>query len=75
MGVVGKILSPILSLTGVFKKPKMPKPQAPLPTITPRANSVLVDAIARRRGSADNQRSGAGGAESSAGAKKQFMGQ
>lgn len=60
-----------------LSKPKA-KPTAtaaPLPAATPRANSVLADALAARRGSAANQRTGAGGAESRTAPRKSLMGQ
>lgn len=76
LGVVGKIASPLLGVLGVFDKPK-PRPTAmPLPVATPRSNSsVLADELTRRRGSADNRRTGAGGAESTTTGKKSLMGQ
>lgn len=73
MGLIGKILSPGLGLLGVFDKPK-PAQAVPLPTVTPRSNSVLADMLAARRGSAANQRTGSGGAESSTGPKKTLLG-
>ncbi|QNQ09256.1 hypothetical protein [Sphingomonas alpina] len=72
-GIAGALLSPI----GAIIKAAVKKPKAqtvvPLPTITPRGNSVVSDALAARRGSATNQRTGSGGAESSTG-KKTLMG-
>lgn len=46
----------------------------PRPTATPRANSVIADAVSRRRGSGANQRTGERGAESGTTAKKTLMG-
>lgn len=64
-----------LAVSGVFKKKAKPQPSAvPLPTMTPRGNSVLADMLAARRGSAANQRTGSGGAESSTGVKKSLLG-
>lgn len=63
------------SLLAASKASKAASKQAvPLPTITPRSNSVVSDALSARRGSAANQRTGSGGVESSTG-KKSFMGQ
>jgi len=66
-GVVGGLVSK------AFSKPKQAT-AVPLPQITPRGNSVLADMLAARRGSAANQRTGAGGAESSTGTKKTLLG-
>lgn len=75
-GVAKFLLSPITAVASAFiKKPKAPKPMLPLPTATPRANSAVSDALLNRRGSAANQRTGRGGAESSTGTKKTLMGQ
>ncbi|GGO95009.1 hypothetical protein [Stakelama pacifica] len=68
-------LSPIGAVAGVFNKPKAPKPVLPQPTATPRSNSLVADAIASRRGSADNQRTGSRGAESTTTKKNTLMGQ
>lgn len=73
-GVLGTIISPVASALGLFKTKKLPTPAVPLPTVTPRANSVVSDALSARRGSAANQRTGSGGVESSTG-KKSLMGQ
>lgn len=71
------VAAPFFGLAGVvsslLSKPKTPKVVA-LPTATPRANSVVADTLAARRGSADNMRTGATGAESSTG-KKTLLGQ
>lgn len=61
----------------ILSKPKAPKAPAALvsqPTVTPRSNSVVSDALSARRGAAANQRTGTGGAESSTG-KKTLLGQ
>lgn len=66
MGGVAKfLLSPVLSVAGSVLKPKAPQVQAmPLarPEVTPRTTALL-DAVAARRGSRANQRTGRGGAE------------
>ena len=62
------------AVVGALTKPKAPAPTLPLPTITPRANSVVADTLSARRGSATNMRTGAGGVESSTG-KKTLLGQ
>jgi hypothetical protein len=72
--VIKTIVSPIGAALGLFGKPKAPKAPLPLPTATPRANSVAMDALANRRGAAANMRTGSTGAESSAG-KKSLLGQ
>ena len=72
---LGAIVSPVLSLLGAFDKPKAPKPVLPLPSATPRSNSVALDALSARRGSSANQRTGSLGAESSASSKKTRLGQ
>ena len=76
VNTIGKVaLSPIAAVLGAFDKPK-PRAAMPLPTATPRANSsVLADALTMRRGSADNRRTGAGGAESTTTGKKSLLGQ
>ena len=76
VSTIGKIaISPIAAALGAFDKPK-PRAAMPLPTATPRSNaSVLADELTRRRGSADNRRTGAGGAESTTTGKKSLMGQ
>lgn len=51
------------------------KASGPLPTMTPRANSAVSDAIMSRRGSAENRRTGTAGAESSTTGKKSLLGQ
>lgn len=70
VGAVGSIGAAALS------KPKTTQvaQPVPLPTITPRGNSAISDALARRRGSAANQLTGGSGAESSATAKKTLLG-
>lgn len=56
-------------------KPKAPPAQmVARPSATPRTASLVSDALARRRGTRANQRTGSGGAESSTGAKKALMG-
>jgi hypothetical protein len=63
-------LSPVLALAGAFKKkPAAQKPVYAQPTATPRSNSVVANALAGRRGTIENQRTGAGGVESSTGKK------
>lgn len=72
--VLKAVVSPIGAALGVFKKPKaLPAPVAQ-PTITPSRSSAAADALAARRGSAANMRTGAGGAESGATAKKALLG-
>lgn len=56
--VVGKVLAP-----------KPPKPVVPTPQVQVRSNSAVADALADRRGSAVNQRTGARGAEALGGLK------
>lgn len=77
MAAIGKIagafVSPIGAALGLFNKPKAPKAPLPLPTMTPRSNSVAMDALSARTGSAGNMRTGAGGVESSTG-KKTLLG-
>ncbi len=77
MSGIGQVLqvavSPLATALGAFKKKKPAAAPLPVPTATPRANSVVADALAARRGSAVNQRTGAGGAESSSG-KKTLLG-
>ncbi len=59
----------------LLSKPKAaPKQAAPVPTARVQTQSVVTDALMRRRGSLGNRRTGAGGAESSAGGKKALMG-
>lgn len=72
-GVAKVLLSPLGAALGVFKKPKAAA-SVPLPVATPRSNSVLMDTLAARRGTAANQRTGSGGAESSTTAKKTLLG-
>jgi len=67
-------ISPIGAALGLFNKPKAADQPVPLPTITPRGNSAISDALASRRGSAANQLTGSSGAESSATAKKTLLG-
>lgn len=75
MSAVKYLISPALQLgKALFAKPKAATPLAPLPTATPRANSVVADVLSARRGSADNMRTGASGAESATG-KKTLLGQ
>ncbi len=57
----------------ILMKPKAPKPVAQ-PVMRDRSPSVATDALMARRGSLSNKRTGAAGAESSAGAKKTLMG-
>jgi hypothetical protein len=72
-GVAKVLMSPLTALVGsVMKKPK-PQQVVAQPVATPRTNSVLSDALSARRGTASNQRTGAGGAESGAG-KKTLLG-
>lgn len=71
--VASFLLSPIAAVTGVFKKPKAAKPVYAQPAATPRAASAVSAALLSRRGTAANQRTGAGGVESSTG-KKTTMG-
>ena len=75
VGTIGKVLvSPVAAALGAFNGPKQPRQAIPLPTATPRVNSVLSDALSRRRGSQDNRRTGSGGAESRTTAKKTLLG-
>jgi hypothetical protein len=63
MSAVAKVLlSPVGALVGLFKKPK-PAPPPPMaqPQAVDRSSSVLVDALASRRGTQANRRSGGGG--------------
>lgn len=69
------LVSPVAAALGAFKKPKAAATPVAQPVITPRSNSVIADALAARRGSAANMRTGAGGAESAASAKKALLGQ
>lgn len=66
------VLSPIAAVAGVFKKPKVAPPPIVAPPATPRANSALRDVFAARRGTRENLRSGAGGAEASTGVKSKL---
>ena len=81
MAAAGKLLkiavSPLATALGVFDKKKAaPAPVVQArPVATPRANSVALDALSSRVGSAANQRTGQGGAESRTTSKKQLMGQ
>lgn len=63
-GVVPLLLSPALALASKAMKPK-PQPAPPMvqPTAQPPRSTVLMDEVARRRGSRANQRTGAAGAE------------
>lgn len=74
MSGVGKfLLSPVLALAGVFDKPKAPPPQAMArPAAQDRSGSVLAQAIASRRGTQDNKRTGTGGAEATGGKKSKL---
>lgn len=76
VSTIGKVLiSPVGAALGVLNGPKAPRQALPLPTATPRSNAtVLSDALTRRRGSADNRRTGIGGAESSTAGKKTLLG-
>lgn len=65
------LLSPVGSL--LFGKKKQAPAPVPLPQITPRRPTAASEAIARRRGSAANDRTG-GGAESSASGKNRLLG-
>jgi hypothetical protein len=64
-GAVGSVVASVLM------RPKTPKvkPTYAQPTATPRSNSVVANALAGRRGTIENQRTGAGGVESSTGKK------
>lgn len=73
-GVAKVLLSPVGAALGVFKKPKPVTPAVPLPTATPRANSVLMDTLSARRGASANQRTGSRGVESTTAAKKTLLG-
>lgn len=56
-GVAKVIASPFAAVTGMFKKPKMPKVQQPLPVPTrddARIRRETNDELRRRRGSAAN---------------------
>ncbi len=65
LGPVGKLL--------FGKKPKAVQQPVPLPQITPRRPTAASEAIANRRGSVANDRTG-GGAESSASGKNRLLG-
>jgi hypothetical protein len=66
--LVGAFVSPLLSLA-FGKKPK-PAPQpVPQPVAQVRPNGGVADALARRRGSRANQKTGSGGAEAGGGGK------
>lgn len=71
MGAVAKFLvSPVLALAaGAVKKPK-PAPVLPMarPQARAGASTALLDAVAARRGSRANQRTGRNGAEPTNGA-------
>lgn len=67
-GLVGGAASAIMG------KKSAPKQAAPVPTARAQTQSVVTDALMRRRGSLGNRRTGASGAESSAGGKKALMG-
>lgn len=70
MSAVGKLLlSPVLTLAGVFDK-KKPKP-VPMqqPVAQTRPVSAVLEAVASRQGSRANQRAGMGGVEASGGTK------
>jgi hypothetical protein len=73
--IVGMVVSPLISaLTRPKAQKAAPAQPVPLPQMTPRSNSAVSDALMARRGSADNRRTGAGGAESSTASKKSLMG-
>lgn len=74
VGTLGKIISPVAGALGLFNKPKAQRTALPLPVATPRANSVVSDALSGRRGTQDNRRTGSGGAESQTAAKKTLLG-
>lgn len=65
----GKILGKVFG-----KKNKAAAPAVPLPQITPRRPSAASEALAGRRGSSANQRTGASGAESTAKGKNRLLG-
>lgn len=77
VNTIGKIaISPVAAALGAFNKPKARAVATPLPVATPRSNaSVIADELTRRRGSADNRRTGTGGAESTTTGKKSLLGQ
>lgn len=72
--LVRTVISPVGAALGLFGKPGTPRAAMPLPQATPRSNSAIMDALSLRQGAAANMRTGASGAESSAG-KKSLMGQ
>jgi len=75
MGVVGKILSPVISL---LAKPKAPKPQAQTPAITRNdaaERAYALDEIRKRKGYGANLITGAGGAEARTSGGKTLLGE
>jgi hypothetical protein len=78
MGVETILMASIAALSagGAIMQASKPVPKTvlPKPVATPRASSAAANVLMARRGSAVNQRTGPSGAESSATAKKTFMG-
>ncbi|MFC0683219.1 hypothetical protein [Novosphingobium clariflavum] len=74
MGAVGKMLiSPVAAMAGLLDKPKVTAPVAQ-PQAIDRSNTVVMDAVAARRGSLANKRTGSLGAEVSGGKKTSLGG-
>lgn len=68
-------INPLTALVGVVGSAlfgKKDKPVQVQPVVQQRPNSEVGDALARRRGSQDNKRSGRGGAEARGGLKTQL---
>lgn len=68
--IVKTLVSPLAMM--LFKKPKAPEPPPVQPTLRERPNSSAADALASRRGSQENRRTGRGGAEATGGAKSKL---
>ena len=66
--LVGGLVAPLIG--SIFSKKPKPQPQpVPQPVAQVRPNVGVADALARRRGSRANQKTGSGGAEASSSGK------
>jgi hypothetical protein len=61
--LTGLVVGPVLGALIGKKKPKAAEQPLPLPVAQVRPNGGVADALARRRGSSANRKTGASGAE------------
>lgn len=72
--LTGLVVGPVLGALIGKKKPKPVEQPLPLPVAQVRPNGGVADALARRRGSGANKRTGSNGAEAGSSSGKNQLG-